>query len=77
MCFHTMQSKLAVQIERRFKAEIRAKYEGVTQNQNIGFTFLKSHCIKRINWDIWALRLGLNIAMYKEEKNKYVANPLN
>jgi hypothetical protein len=34
-----MQSKLAVQIERRFKAEIRAKYEGVTQNQNIGFTF--------------------------------------
>jgi hypothetical protein len=42
MCFHTMQSKLAVQIERRFKAEIRAKYEGVTQNQNIGFTFLKS-----------------------------------
>jgi hypothetical protein len=33
-----MQSKLAVQIERRFKA-VRAKYEGVTQNQNIGFTF--------------------------------------
>jgi hypothetical protein len=29
-----MQNKLAVQIERRFKAEIRAKYEGVTQNQN-------------------------------------------
>jgi hypothetical protein len=36
-----MQSKLAVQIERRFKAEIRAKYEGVTQNQNSGFTFSK------------------------------------
>jgi hypothetical protein len=38
MCFHTMQSKL-VQIERRFKAEIRAKYEGVTQNQNMVLLF--------------------------------------
>jgi hypothetical protein len=40
-----MQNRL-VQIERRFKAEIRAKHEGVNQNQNILF-FLNSHYIKR------------------------------
>jgi hypothetical protein len=38
-----MQNRLAVQIKRRFKAEIRAKHEGVNQNQNSGFIFSKPH----------------------------------
>jgi hypothetical protein len=45
MCFHTIQNKLAVQIERRFKAKIRDKLEFATHEHINGFTFPKTPII--------------------------------
>jgi putative SOS response-associated peptidase YedK len=45
MCFHTIQNKLAVQIERRFKAEMRDKNEFVSSADVNGFTFPKTPVI--------------------------------
>jgi putative SOS response-associated peptidase YedK len=45
MCFHTIQNKLAVQIERRFMAEMRDKNEFVSRQEVNGFTFPKTPVI--------------------------------
>lgn len=65
MCFHTIQNKLAVQIERRFKAKIRDKKEFATHEHINGFTFPKTpiitnehpNVIEHYNWGLiphWA-----------------------
>jgi putative SOS response-associated peptidase YedK len=65
MCFHTIQNKLAVQVERRFKAKIRDKKEFATHEHVNGFTFPKTpiitnehpEVIEHYNWGLiphWA-----------------------
>ena len=65
MCFHTIQSKLALQIERRFNSRIRDKKEFVPHEHINGFTFPKTpiitnehpEIIEHYNWGLiphWA-----------------------
>lgn len=65
MCFHTIQSKLAKQIERRFKAKIREPHLFKPQAHINGFTFPKTpvitdknpELIEHFNWGLlpsWA-----------------------
>ena len=52
MCYHTIQSKLATQIERRFKAKIRDRSLFAPQNHINGFTYPKTPIITNENPDI-------------------------
>lgn len=65
MCFHTIQSKLALQIEKRFNAKIKDKKEFAPNGHINGFTFPKTpiitnehpEIIEHYNWGLiphWA-----------------------
>lgn len=42
MCFHTIQAKLALQIEKRFNAKIKDKQQFAPQEHINGFEFPKT-----------------------------------
>lgn len=52
MCFHTIQSKLATQIEKRFKAKIKDVQEFAPQEHINGFAFPKTPIITNKNPEI-------------------------
>lgn len=65
MCFHTIQTKLALQIEKRFKAKIKDKQEFAPHDHINGFEFPKTpiitteypEIIEHYNWGLiphWA-----------------------
>jgi putative SOS response-associated peptidase YedK len=65
MCFHTIQTKLALQIEKRFNAKIKDKHEFTPQEHINGFEFPKTpiitnehpEIIEHYNWGLiphWA-----------------------
>lgn len=49
MCFHTIQTKLALQIEKRFKAKIKNKQEFAPNEHINGFSFPKTPIITNEN----------------------------
>lgn len=52
MCFHTIQSKLALQIERRFNAKIKDIQEFAPHDHINGFSFPKTPIITNENPDV-------------------------
>lgn len=52
MCFHTIQNKLALQIEKRFKAKIKDKHSFVPSEHVNGFEFPKTPIITNENPEI-------------------------
>ncbi|WP_432671740.1 SOS response-associated peptidase [Flavobacterium sp. SM2513] len=71
MCFHTIQSKLAKQIERRFNAKIREPHLFQPQTHINGFDFPKTPIITNENPDIIEhYNWGLIPTWAKEDKIK-------
>lgn len=76
MCFHTIQSKLAKQVEKRFKAKIREAHLFKPQNHINGFDFPKTPIITNENPEIIEhFNWGLIPAWAKDDDIK--ANTLN
>lgn len=73
MCFHTIQSKLAKQVEKRFKAKIREPHLFKPQTHINGFDFPKTPIITNENPDIIEhYNWGLIPAWAKEDKIKAI-----